>query len=223
MTTPVNIADLQASLISLQKDPLVERINAELVPGERLGESRLNVGVTERAARAVVSAANDRSASIGGVGGRSGWRVSRAGGQRRLPRRAFRNQRRRRRQRALLRRAVPMPGGVKLQLAASRARRRHHRGAVQGDRHLEPHRSSGGRRRRRSFVDDGQHRGFPHRSSSSISAARAHFSARRSRSRRATSTARPSAARLRSARSGRATSARARSSRAARSSSASTC
>ncbi len=66
VTTPVNVADLQTSLISLQKDPLVERVNAELVPGERLGESRLNVAVTERAPLELsIAAANDRSASIG--------------------------------------------------------------------------------------------------------------------------------------------------------------
>ncbi|HVS23319.1 MAG TPA: POTRA domain-containing protein [Gammaproteobacteria bacterium] len=66
VTTPVNVADLQTSLSSLQKDPLVERVNAELVPGERLGESRLNVAVTERAPLELsVTAANDRSASIG--------------------------------------------------------------------------------------------------------------------------------------------------------------
>jgi hemolysin activation/secretion protein len=66
VTSPLNVADLQTSLSFLQKDPLVERVNAELVPGERLGESRLNVAVTERAPlELAVTAANDRSASIG--------------------------------------------------------------------------------------------------------------------------------------------------------------
>ena len=66
VTRPLNVADLQAGLNVLQKDPLVERVNAELVPGERLGESRLNVAVTERAPLELsVAAANDRPASIG--------------------------------------------------------------------------------------------------------------------------------------------------------------
>jgi len=66
VTTPLNVADLQTSLSSLQKDPLVERVNAELVPGERLGESRLNVAIAERAPLELsVTAANDRSPSIG--------------------------------------------------------------------------------------------------------------------------------------------------------------
>ena len=41
-------ADLQSGLSFLQHDPLVERVNAELVPGATLGESRLRIGVTER-------------------------------------------------------------------------------------------------------------------------------------------------------------------------------
>jgi len=66
VTSPLNVADLQTGLSLLQKDPLVERVNAELVPGERLGESRLNVAVTERdPLELAVTAANDRPASIG--------------------------------------------------------------------------------------------------------------------------------------------------------------
>ena len=64
---PLNIADLQAGLDELRKsDPLIERVNAELVPAQRLGESYLRVSVTERPAFELsVIAANDRSASIG--------------------------------------------------------------------------------------------------------------------------------------------------------------
>jgi hemolysin activation/secretion protein len=63
---PLNVADLQAGLSFLQKDPLVERVNAELVPGERLGESVLRIGVTERKPfELTVIAANDRAPSLG--------------------------------------------------------------------------------------------------------------------------------------------------------------
>jgi len=63
---PLNIADLQRGLRSLQNDPLVERINAELEPGAELGESTLRVGVTERRPlELAVFAGNDRAASIG--------------------------------------------------------------------------------------------------------------------------------------------------------------
>ena len=64
--TPLNIADLQRGLRSLQNDPLVERINAELMPGAELGQSTLRVGVTERKPfELTVFAGNDRAASIG--------------------------------------------------------------------------------------------------------------------------------------------------------------
>ena len=63
---PLNVTDLQAGLSELQKDPLVERVNAELVPGERLGESLLKIDVTERKPFEIaVFAANDRAPSIG--------------------------------------------------------------------------------------------------------------------------------------------------------------
>ncbi|HEY9181575.1 MAG TPA: POTRA domain-containing protein, partial [Gammaproteobacteria bacterium] len=64
--TPLNIADLQRGLRTLQNDPLVERINAELMPGEALGQSTLRVGVTERKPLELTAfAGNDRAASIG--------------------------------------------------------------------------------------------------------------------------------------------------------------
>jgi hemolysin activation/secretion protein len=64
--TPVNLADVQRGLKNLQDDPLVERVNAELEPGEILGESLLRVRVTERRPFELdVLAGNDRSAAIG--------------------------------------------------------------------------------------------------------------------------------------------------------------
>lgn len=63
---PVNLADVQRGLRNLQNDPLVERVNAELEPGETVGESVLRVRVTERRPFEVdMSAGNDRAASIG--------------------------------------------------------------------------------------------------------------------------------------------------------------
>ncbi|HEX6996560.1 MAG TPA: POTRA domain-containing protein [Gammaproteobacteria bacterium] len=64
--TPVDIDDLQAGLWVLQEEPLVERVDAELLPGEALGESRLRVAITERPAFELeLAAANDRSPSVG--------------------------------------------------------------------------------------------------------------------------------------------------------------
>jgi hemolysin activation/secretion protein len=37
---PLNIKDVQNSLLLLQQDPLIERINAELLPGSKPGQSR---------------------------------------------------------------------------------------------------------------------------------------------------------------------------------------
>ena len=45
---PVNVNALQQRLQLFQTDPRIERINAELKPGERRGESALNVRVAER-------------------------------------------------------------------------------------------------------------------------------------------------------------------------------
>ena len=45
---PVNVNALQERLRLFQTDPRIERINAELKPGERRGESALNVRVAER-------------------------------------------------------------------------------------------------------------------------------------------------------------------------------
>jgi hemolysin activation/secretion protein len=45
---PVNLQALQQRLHLLQQDPLIQRLNAELRPGPRLGESSLHVRVDER-------------------------------------------------------------------------------------------------------------------------------------------------------------------------------
>jgi hemolysin activation/secretion protein len=63
---PLDIAALQTSLRVLQEEPLVEHVNAQLLPGQALGESYLRVAVTERRPfELTVSAANDRAPSVG--------------------------------------------------------------------------------------------------------------------------------------------------------------
>jgi hemolysin activation/secretion protein len=63
---PLDIADLQASLEMLRDDPLVERVNAQLLPGAELGQSYLRLGITERPPLEIeVAASNDRSTSVG--------------------------------------------------------------------------------------------------------------------------------------------------------------
>lgn len=47
VTTPVTLAPLQERLQLLQQDPRIQRINAELRPGDQRGESVLNLRVTE--------------------------------------------------------------------------------------------------------------------------------------------------------------------------------
>jgi len=47
VTTPLSLPPLQERLQLLQQDPRIERINAELRPGDALGESVLNVRVKE--------------------------------------------------------------------------------------------------------------------------------------------------------------------------------
>lgn len=69
--TPLNIKDVQNRLLILQQDPLIERINAELSPGLKPGQSRMNLSLVEaRPYQAGFVVANDRSPSIGGVSGR---------------------------------------------------------------------------------------------------------------------------------------------------------
>jgi hemolysin activation/secretion protein len=63
---PLDIAQLQASLEVLRDDPLVERVNAQLLPGAELGQSYLRLSITERPPLEIeVSASNDRSTSVG--------------------------------------------------------------------------------------------------------------------------------------------------------------
>jgi hemolysin activation/secretion protein len=63
---PLNIVELQDGLRILQKDPLVERVNASLQPGPRVGQSELHLDVAERPPfEFAVVASNDRSASVG--------------------------------------------------------------------------------------------------------------------------------------------------------------
>ncbi len=68
--SPLNIHRMQEHLLLLQRDPLIDHVNAELQPGLKPGESRLVVFVTEaRPYEAGVTAANNRSPSIGGISG----------------------------------------------------------------------------------------------------------------------------------------------------------
>jgi len=66
LTEPLNVVDLQAGLSRLQRDPSIERLNAELSPGAAPGESYLRLGVAERRPiELTVLAGNDRSAAVG--------------------------------------------------------------------------------------------------------------------------------------------------------------
>ena len=68
--TPLNIKAIQERLLILQQDPLIEKINAELRPGLKPGQSRMNLHVTEaRPYEIGITFANNRSPSIGGVSG----------------------------------------------------------------------------------------------------------------------------------------------------------
>jgi hemolysin activation/secretion protein len=191
LDTPLNIADLQRGLHSLQNDPLVERINAELEPGARLGESTLRVGVTERRPlELAVFAGNDRAASIGenhgtigltyrGLVGNGDALSGRFGGTDGAHDNALQYH-------------VPLaPGGMALDLAVSRPSTRPPAG--------------------RSSIPDNASCGGSW--ASSTCAARARCSARRFHSRPGTSTAKPAAARSTSASNGRGDTARTRWSR----------
>jgi hemolysin activation/secretion protein len=72
---PVNVARLERALQVLQRDPWIERLDAHLEPGDRLGESRLRVRVTEsRWYRLRLQADNDTSPTVGSYGGAAeGW------------------------------------------------------------------------------------------------------------------------------------------------------
>lgn len=63
---PLNIADIQYALLYLQNDPNVERLDAELVPGDAPGESVLRLAVNEPPRfRAGIGVDNYRSTSTG--------------------------------------------------------------------------------------------------------------------------------------------------------------
>ncbi len=63
---PFNLKDLQMSLKLLEKNPLVERVNARIVPGDELGLADLELSVdAAKAYRIGVLAANNRSPGIG--------------------------------------------------------------------------------------------------------------------------------------------------------------
>ncbi len=67
---PLDVHRLESVLEILQRDPWIERIEAKLEPGARLGESRLRLHVTEtRAVHLRVGAANDYSPAVGSFGG----------------------------------------------------------------------------------------------------------------------------------------------------------
>ena len=65
LTDPLNIADLQTNLRRLQEEPLITSVNAQLLPGEAKGDSRLSLTVNEKSPwQVMVSADNYRSASV---------------------------------------------------------------------------------------------------------------------------------------------------------------
>lgn len=64
--TPLNVNGLEKELKSLQQNPLIKRLNAELRPGDALGEAILLVRVEEdRAVRAHIALNNHRPPSVG--------------------------------------------------------------------------------------------------------------------------------------------------------------
>jgi len=63
---PLDINELQNSLQLLQLDPLVRRVNAQLQPGDALGQGRLNVDIVENPPFEIVAAVdNYRAPSVG--------------------------------------------------------------------------------------------------------------------------------------------------------------
>jgi hemolysin activation/secretion protein len=68
--TPLNIKTMQTRMRLMQQNPLIERINAELTPGARPGESVLKVLVDEAVPYQVsLIADNHHSPSVGAAGG----------------------------------------------------------------------------------------------------------------------------------------------------------
>jgi hemolysin activation/secretion protein len=66
---PVNVPRLERALQVLQRNPWIERVDAQLEPGERFGESRLLLAVEEAPQwRARADVGNDHSPAIGEIG-----------------------------------------------------------------------------------------------------------------------------------------------------------
>jgi hemolysin activation/secretion protein len=66
---PFNIFDLQEKLQMLQKNPLVERVNGELIPGMELGEASLKTRIVEsNPLKTIIKFANDSPPSSGSTG-----------------------------------------------------------------------------------------------------------------------------------------------------------
>jgi len=64
---PLRVEDLQKALELLQQDPLIQRINARLIPGVNTGEAELQVSVKRTSAfQVAIGVDNQRSASTGG-------------------------------------------------------------------------------------------------------------------------------------------------------------
>ncbi|HEX5065073.1 MAG TPA: ShlB/FhaC/HecB family hemolysin secretion/activation protein [Myxococcota bacterium] len=72
---PLDVSRLERALQILQQDPWIERVEGQLEPADRLGESLLRLHVSERSSyRLRLGAANDHSPSIGSYGGSvEGW------------------------------------------------------------------------------------------------------------------------------------------------------
>lgn len=72
---PLNVNQLQNSYRLLLGDPLIERLNGRLVPGNQLGEATLDVNVTRaRPYQLYAGTDNYQTPSVGGVTGRmGGW------------------------------------------------------------------------------------------------------------------------------------------------------
>ena len=74
VTAPLDIEDLQEGLGILQRDPLIARLNAALLPGDAPGESLLRVDVTELSPWELrIGASNHRTPSVGEDRGTAGF------------------------------------------------------------------------------------------------------------------------------------------------------
>ena len=66
LNEPLSLSEIQASLKMLERDPLIERVNAQLVPGLTYGDSLLKLKVKEKSPyTASIGINNYRSPSIG--------------------------------------------------------------------------------------------------------------------------------------------------------------